>query len=109
LASGLRLLSHEGTALVGSWYGTKPVPLPLGAEFHRRRLTVRSSQVSTIPRRLQDRWDLPRRRAHARELLTELPLQMIATTEFPFEGAPDAYVAIDTGQPGLLHAALRYE
>ena len=109
LADGLRLLCHEGTALVGSWYGTKPVPLPLGAEFHRRRLTVRSSQVSTIPRRLQDRWDVPRRRAHARELLGELPLQMIATTEFPFEEAPDAYIAIDTGQPGLLHAALRYE
>ena len=47
-----RCLSHEGTALVASWYGTKEVTLPLGAEFHRRRLTMRSTQVSTIPARL---------------------------------------------------------
>ena len=29
---------------------------PLGAEFHRRRLSLRSTQVSTIPARLSDRW-----------------------------------------------------
>ncbi|MDQ1666807.1 MAG: hypothetical protein QOH75_2838 [Actinomycetota bacterium] len=109
LADGLRLLAHEGTALVGSWYGTKPVPLPLGAEFHRRRLTLRSSQVSSIPRRLQDQWDVPRRRAHARDLMRELPLRELATDEFRFEQAAEAYAAIDRGRPGLLHAALRYE
>ena len=49
LAPALRLLAHEGTALVVSWYGNRQVALPLGAEFHRRRLTIRSSQVSTIP------------------------------------------------------------
>jgi len=109
LSSGLALLAHEGTAVVGSWYGTKPVPLRLGAEFHRRRLTVRSSQVSTIPAVLQGRWDVPRRRAAARRLLGELPLQKLATTEFPFEDAAEAYAAIDRGEPWLLHAALRYE
>jgi threonine dehydrogenase-like Zn-dependent dehydrogenase len=109
LTAGLALLAHEGTALVGSWYGTKPVSLPLGAEFHRRRLTVRSSQVSTIPAALGARWDVPRRRATARQLLADLPLHVLATSEFPFADAPAAYAAIDRGEPGLLHAALRYE
>ena len=49
LPEALDLLAHEGTALVASWYGTKPVSLPLGGAFHRRRLVVRSTQVSTIP------------------------------------------------------------
>ena len=49
LAAALDLLAHEGTALVGSWYGRQPVELPLGGAFHRRRLTIRSSQVSTVP------------------------------------------------------------
>jgi 2-desacetyl-2-hydroxyethyl bacteriochlorophyllide A dehydrogenase len=108
LAKALPLLAHEGTALVCSWYGTKTVPLPLGAEFHRRRLTIRSSQVSTIPARLAGTWDRARRREVARSLLAELPLAALATHEFPFEGAADAYAAIDRGEPGLIHAALRY-
>ena len=108
LADGLPLLSHEGVALVCSWYGTKPVALPLGAEFHRRRLTIRSSQVSTIPSELAGRWDRTRRREAARALLGELPVSALATHEFPFERAADAYAAIDRGEPGLIHAALRY-
>src|SRR5262245_26348359 len=54
LAGALGLLEHEGTALVASWYGTASVALPLGAEFHRRRLTIRSTQVSSIPAALAD-------------------------------------------------------
>jgi 2-desacetyl-2-hydroxyethyl bacteriochlorophyllide A dehydrogenase len=108
LADGLKLLAHEGTALVCSWYGTKPVPLPLGAEFHRRRLTIRSTQVSTIPARLASRWTRERRRAETRELLEELQLKPLATHEFSFEEAAAAYAAIDGGLPGLVHVALRY-
>ncbi|MDR7276655.1 zinc-dependent alcohol dehydrogenase [Catenuloplanes atrovinosus] len=109
LADGLGRLRHEGTALVGSWYGTKPVSLPLGGDFHRRRLTIRSSQVSTIPAAQQDRWTRDRRRATALALMPGLPLAALATTEFAFENAPAAYEALDRGAPGVLHAALRYE
>jgi 2-desacetyl-2-hydroxyethyl bacteriochlorophyllide A dehydrogenase len=108
LAANLPLLAHEGTALVCSWYGTKPVPLPLGAEFHRRRLVIRSTQVSTIPSHLAARWDHRRRREAARALLSQLPLDALATHEFPFERAPDAYAAVAGGAPDLIHAALRY-
>jgi 2-desacetyl-2-hydroxyethyl bacteriochlorophyllide A dehydrogenase len=108
LTGALGLLAHEGTALVCSWYGTKPVPLPLGAEFHRRRLVIRSTQVSTIPSALAAHWDRERRRDAARALLSELPLEALATHEFPFERAPDAYAAVAGGESGLIHAALRY-
>ncbi|HYY23644.1 MAG TPA: zinc-binding dehydrogenase [Thermoleophilaceae bacterium] len=108
LAAGLPLLAHEGTALVCSWYGTKPVPLPLGADFHRRRLVIRSTQVSTIPSEMAARWDRRRRRDAARALLSELELDPLATHEFPFERAPDAYAAVAGDVPDLIHAALRY-
>ena len=108
LGRALPLLAHEGTALVASWYGTKPVTLPLGQEFHRRRLTVRSTQVSTIPAGLADRWDVGRRRLAAVALLDELPLGWLASHEFAFEDAAEAYQALDEGRPGLVHAALRY-
>jgi 2-desacetyl-2-hydroxyethyl bacteriochlorophyllide A dehydrogenase len=109
LAEGLCLLAHEGTALVGSWYGSKPVSLPLGGDFHRRRLTLRSSQVSTIPAGLLARWDISRRRAAALDLLGELPVGVLASTEFPFAEAATAYDALDRGEDPILHAALRYD
>jgi 2-desacetyl-2-hydroxyethyl bacteriochlorophyllide A dehydrogenase len=108
LASALGLLRHEGTAIVASWYGRKQVHLPLGAEFHRRRLTIRSSQVSTIPARLAGSWDVARRRDVALQLLRELPAELLATHEFPFERAAHAYAAIDRADQELIHAALTY-
>jgi 2-desacetyl-2-hydroxyethyl bacteriochlorophyllide A dehydrogenase len=108
LAPALRLLAHEGTALVGSWYGSQPVVLPLGDRFHRRRLTIRSSQVSTIPARLSSRWDRSRRLTAVIELLATLPLDALATHSFDFDDAAAAYAALDAGQEGLLHVALRY-
>lgn len=108
LAKGLPLLGHEGEALVCSWYGTKPATLRLGASFHRRRLSIRSSQVSSIPTVLANRWDMARRRSVTRALLSELPLKALATHEFSFEHAAEAFAAIDRGLAGLLHAALRH-
>ncbi|MGZ4533785.1 MAG: zinc-binding dehydrogenase [Mycobacteriaceae bacterium] len=108
LADALVLLAHEGTALVGSWYGTQPVLLPLGGAFHRRRLTIRSSQVSSIPAALGARWDIGRRRATVRRLLAELPLHALPAREFPFEEAAAAFAALDAGEAGLVHVALRH-
>ena len=109
LGRGLDLLAHEGTALVASWYGTKPASLSLGGAFHRRRLVLRSTQVSTIPAALAGEWTVQRRRAVARSLLGTLPLDRLATHEFAFVDAADAFAALDRGEEGLLHAALRYE
>jgi 2-desacetyl-2-hydroxyethyl bacteriochlorophyllide A dehydrogenase len=108
LGDSLRLLRHEGTVLVASWYGTRPVALPLGEEFHRRRLTIRSTQVSTIPERLAAEWTYERRRKVALDLVQDLPLEALATHEFAFEDAPAAFAALDRGDEGIVHAALRY-
>ena len=109
LADALDLLAHEGTVLVASWYGTKVAALPLGGAFHRRRLTIRSTQVSTIPAALAARWTLERRRAVAADLLSELPLAMVATHTFPLAAVADAFAALDRGKDGLIHAALCYD
>ena len=108
LARSLDLLAHEGEVLVCSWYGTKEVSLQLGGAFHRRRLRIRSTQVSTIPANLADRWDVARRRRASAELLKELPVKLLATHEVPFDRAGEAYAALDRGEAGLMHVALRY-
>jgi 2-desacetyl-2-hydroxyethyl bacteriochlorophyllide A dehydrogenase len=107
LGESLGLLSTEGVAIVASWYGAKPVTLPLGAEFHRRRLEIRSSQVSTIGRRAV-RWDRRRRLETTQALLGELPLSLLSSHTFPFERIRDAYAALDRGDDGVVHVALTY-
>jgi 2-desacetyl-2-hydroxyethyl bacteriochlorophyllide A dehydrogenase len=109
LAGSLGLLAHEGTAVICSWYGTKPVALPLGAAFHRRRLALRSTQVSTLPAALTARWDRRRRAELAWRLARELPLAVLATHAFAFERAAEAYACADRKEGGLIHATLRYD
>lgn len=106
---GLGSLAHEGTLLVASWFGNREIPLPLGKEFHRRRLTIASTQVSTIPKRLASEWDKDKRLRAVVALMDDLPLSAFATHTFPFENADDAYDAIDRRQEGLIHAALEYD
>jgi threonine dehydrogenase-like Zn-dependent dehydrogenase len=108
-ARALEMLAHEGTLLVVSWFGSKPVQLPLGGSFHRRRLTIRSTQVSTIPARMSATWTIARRRAEAAALLPELPLDELCTHIFPFANAADAFRAVDENAPGLMHAVLEYD
>ena len=105
----LNLLAHEGTLLIASWFGVKPVVLPLGGAFHRRRLIIRSTQVSTVPARLSGTWTHSRRRRETVELLAELPLAELCTHVFAFGHAADAFRAVDQGEPGLMHAVLDYD
>jgi 2-desacetyl-2-hydroxyethyl bacteriochlorophyllide A dehydrogenase len=107
LGQSLGLLSPEGVAIVASWYGEKPVTLPLGAEFHRRRLELRSSQVSTIGRRA-GRWDRRRRLETTQGLLAELPLSFLSSHTFPLDRIREAYAALDRGDDGVVHVAVAY-
>jgi threonine dehydrogenase-like Zn-dependent dehydrogenase len=108
-AMALNMLAHEGTLLVASWFGTKPVVLPLGGAFHRRRLTIRSTQVSTVPARLSGTWSRSRRRQETVALLPELPLAQLCTHVFDLGDAAEAFRAVDQGKPGLMHAVLNYD
>ncbi|RMB60183.1 zinc-dependent alcohol dehydrogenase [Tessaracoccus antarcticus] len=62
LAGGLGQLGEEGDLVELSWYGTDSPAVPLGLDFHARRLRIRASQVGVIaaPRRA--------RRTHADRL-----------------------------------------
>lgn len=108
-AMALDMLAHEGTLLIGSWFGSKPVVLPLGGAFHRRRLSIRSTQVSTVPARLSGTWTRSRRRRETVALLSELPLAQLCTHVFDFGDAAEAFRAVDQGLPGLMHAVLDYD
>jgi len=52
---------YSGRVVIGSWYGSKPVQLDLGGAFHRSRIRLISSQVSSLAPELSGRWDKSRR------------------------------------------------
>ncbi|TVP89355.1 MAG: dehydrogenase [Thioalkalivibrio sp.] len=99
LADALRIAGREGTILELSWYGDREVAVPLGEDFHARRLTLRSSQVGGIPAHRQARWDYRRRMELALRLLCDDVLDILVTGESRFEELPEVLEAL-TRSPG---------
>ena len=61
LNQAIEVTGFSGTILLGSWYGTRSRALNLGGHFHRRRIQILSSQVSTLNPNLTGRWTKQRR------------------------------------------------
>src|SRR5207237_8781369 len=95
LGPAIEAVVDEGTVVVASWYGSKPVPLQLGGHFHRGRVRLRSSQVGHLDPALAPRWDYARRLGVAQRLLTELPLGELISHRIPFERATEAFALLD--------------
>ena len=102
LATALNLAAFEATVVEMSWYGTRAVTAPLGAAFHSRRLTLKSSQVGAVATSQRPRWTHRRRMALAIELLDEPRLDALITEESPFEAMPDVMARIAGGTGGAL-------
>jgi 2-desacetyl-2-hydroxyethyl bacteriochlorophyllide A dehydrogenase len=100
--------AFAGTVVVASWYGTRDVSLDLGGRFHRRRIRIVSSQVSTLDPALAPRWDRDRRSSLVSGLLEELPLQQLITHRFPLKQAAAAYELLDSGAGECLQVVLDY-
>ncbi|GAA3170666.1 MULTISPECIES: zinc-dependent alcohol dehydrogenase [Streptomyces] len=104
LARGLELLAPEGTLLELSWYGDRQVTLPLGEQFHSRRLTVRSSQVGAVSPARRDRRTFADRLALALDLLTDPAFDALITGESPFDDLPQLLPRLADGTlPALCH------
>jgi 2-desacetyl-2-hydroxyethyl bacteriochlorophyllide A dehydrogenase len=104
----LRIAGFEATIVELSWYGDQIVSLPLGHEFHARRLTIKSSQVGTVAPPQRPRWDSRRRMAFALSLLTDPALDALVTGESPFESLPEVMMELADGRRDALCHRIRY-
>lgn len=109
LDAAIACVAFQGTVVVCSWYGTKPVSLSLGGHFHRGRVRLVSSQVGHIDPALQPRWDHARRLALARDLLAELQLAPLITQRIPFSQAVGAYALVDEHPDEVVQVVLTYD
>jgi 2-desacetyl-2-hydroxyethyl bacteriochlorophyllide A dehydrogenase len=108
LATAIDSVAFGGTVVVCSWYGTKPVAVPLGGAFHRRRLRLVSSQVGSIDAALQPRWTHRRRLDLAARFLQRLDLSALITHRVPLACAADAYRLVDEHAEDTVQVVLTY-
>src|SRR5574341_481515 len=96
LDDAIAVTAFSGRIVVGSWYGEKRVPIDLGGAFHRSRIKLISSQVSTIAPELSARWDKSRRFEVAWNALKRIQPQKWITHRYSIEQAAEAYKVLAT-------------
>ena len=102
-------VGFDGRVVIGSWYGTKPVELDLGGRFHRDRIQIISSQVSTIQPGLRGRWTKARRIETVLELIQQIAPARWITHRVPFNQAPEGYRLLDKSPDKVLQLILTYD
>ena len=108
LNDAIDAVGYDGRIVVGSWYGEKRAPIDLGGTFHRDRIELVSSQVSTIDPARRGRWDRDRRFATAVEWLDRLDCERLISHRVPFGEAADAYELLDERSEPVLQVVLTY-
>jgi 2-desacetyl-2-hydroxyethyl bacteriochlorophyllide A dehydrogenase len=95
LNDAITLTRFSGRVVIGSWYGEKPAEVDLGGAFHRSRIKLISSQVSTLSPELSGRWDKARRFDVAWKSLEWIQPEKWITHRFIIDDAPKAYQLLD--------------
>ncbi|RJP51055.1 MAG: oxidoreductase [Anaerolineaceae bacterium] len=98
----------SGRVVIGSWYGQKRVPIDLGGTFHRSRIKLISSQVSTIAPELSARWDKSRRFGVAWDALSRIQPEKWITHRFPLGQAAAAYRLLDERPQETIQVVITY-
>jgi threonine dehydrogenase-like Zn-dependent dehydrogenase len=109
LETALRLCGNEAEIIELSWFGDQPVSVPLGAQFHSRRLTIRASQVGQVAPSHRAEWTHRRRMDWVLEHLAEHPeLDVLIDGESALEDLPQTMLRLASPSSGVLCHRVRY-
>ncbi len=108
LDRAVALAREEGLIVVASFYGQRIAPVALGADFHRRRLTLRASQVSRLPPARSVGWSFARRFALVTDLLQDPALEALLERAVPFAEASATYARLARAPGDALQTLFHY-
>jgi 2-desacetyl-2-hydroxyethyl bacteriochlorophyllide A dehydrogenase len=108
LDQAIAATGFNGRVVIGSWYGQKRVELDLGGRFHRSRIRLISSQVSSIAPEWCGRWTKPRRLNVAWQMLRRVRLAGLITHRYPITQAAQAYALLDRHPEEAIQVMLTY-
>ncbi|MBI5353411.1 MAG: zinc-binding dehydrogenase [Chloroflexi bacterium] len=109
LNDALSVTAYSGRVVIGSWYGEKRAPIKLGGDFHRSRIKLISSQVSTIAPELSGRWDKRRRFDVVWQALQRIKPEKWITHRFSLDHAVEAYHLLDENPEDAIQVILEYK
>ncbi|MDQ1607316.1 MAG: hypothetical protein QOE16_48, partial [Microbacteriaceae bacterium] len=98
LQLALESVVTDGEVIEASWYGDRPVTLALGADFHSRRLTIRSSQVGAVARRRRGTRTSRDRLTLALDLLQDAAFDTLLTGHSPWSDLPAVMAGLAAGR-----------
>lgn len=108
LATALGVLGTEGEVIELSWYGERSPQVPLGGEFHARRLAVRASQVGRVSPARSARRTFADRLAVALAALEDPAFDRLVSSAVPFTDLPATIDAIARGDRDVLCQVISY-
>ena len=108
LERSLQLAGDEGDVIEMSWYANREVTLPLGEDFHARRLSIRASQVGVVARARRHRRTNADRLDLAVSLLTDPVFDAFVTGSSPFTELPDIVQELADGTLDALCHVIEY-
>jgi 2-desacetyl-2-hydroxyethyl bacteriochlorophyllide A dehydrogenase len=108
LDQAIAAIGFSGRVVIGSWYGLKRSDLNLGGRFHRSRVRLIGSQVSSIAPELSGRWNKTRRYHVTWEMLAQVQPARFITQRFPIGQAAQAYELIDRHPEDVIQVILTY-
>ncbi len=108
LDDAIALTGFGGRIIIGSWYGEKRAPIDLGGKFHRSRITLVSSQVSSISPKLSARWTKSRRFDVAWDALARIQPEKWITHQFAIQEAAEAYRVLDQAPEQAIQVVFKY-
>jgi 2-desacetyl-2-hydroxyethyl bacteriochlorophyllide A dehydrogenase len=109
LGKAIEVTGYSGRIILGSWYGTKKAELLLGGDFHRKRIHLITSQVSTINPHLSGRFTKSRLLSLAWEMLAQLKPSRLITHRFPITRAAEAYSFLDETPGEAVQVLISYK
>ena len=109
LDQALTATGFAGRIVIGSWYGNRTSSLNLGGQFHRSRIQLISSQVSTLAPEFQGRWTKERRLGVAWEMIRQMRPSRFITHRFPIQEAARAYSILDQEPGSAIQILLTYQ
>lgn len=109
LATALRVAGFEAQLVELSWYGDRAVRVPLGEDFHARRLTLLSSQVGHVATARRSRRSRRERLQQALALLADARFDCLIDGDIAFADLPEAMPRIADPAEDVLCRLVRYD
>ncbi|MFC7848432.1 zinc-binding alcohol dehydrogenase [Arthrobacter sp. NPDC057388] len=108
LERSLKLVGDEGEIIEMSWYADRKITIPLGEDFHARRLSIRASQVGAVARARRHRRTNADRLDLAVSLLKDPVFEAFLTGASAFADLPGVVQDLADGRLDALCHVIEY-